>query len=635
MNKLFTFAALLMLSLGAVTATYAQPSTYKEWFSSAEEKLNTGKYTLAIADYTKAIALNPGVTESYMKRGTAKLKNGDDDGASLDFTQVIRLQPNNALAYASRSETKSHKSDLQGALFDINKAISLDGNNADFFQQRGLVSAKMGLTAQAEADKVTVESLRKKGADSKTETENKEAQVFQERKKIDPKNDGSLEANTNPTPIISRRRPNDDTDAAAPTITPKEMAVTEKKEKKEKTEKTEKTEKGTKKIVTLKEEEKSKNGHPADEVVIDPLAKKETRKRLDTPRLKQNNPTPVVAVVETAVEAPKKVVEAPKKVEATVEVPKKAVETPKKVEATVEVPQKIEVAVEAPKKAEDRKIILKEEGKVQQPNIDKELKVGDPLAIVGIERTSSASSTEGAKVKHTAVETKEAAVAPVKETPKAVVVKEAPKPTFVPTPAKENKEAVVAAKPAANDPASVTPAPKEQGKASPEEIRRSIFNEARRRAKADNHRGAIEEWNKVIEMNPKDAAALLNRAISKGILEDTDGAIADFNAAAALAPEMAEIYYNRGNLYFDGRRYLEAMNDYSEALKKNNSYVQAYLNRALAKRALGGAYNPCEDWQEAKRLGSPKAKKMIEAFCDDEIDRTGAVDKKKEVKTDK
>ena len=118
---------------------------------------------MAVADYTKAIAINPSVTEAYMQRAVAKMKNGDDDGAAIDFTQVIRLTPNNAQAYAYRSETKARKSDLQGALFDINRAINLDGSKVAFIEQRGSVSAKMGLLAQAEADKKMVEMMKKEG----------------------------------------------------------------------------------------------------------------------------------------------------------------------------------------------------------------------------------------------------------------------------------------------------------------------------------------------------------------------------------------------------------------------------------------------------------------------------------------
>ena len=133
----------------------------------------------------------------------------------------------------------------------------------------------------------------------------------------------------------------------------------------------------------------------------------------------------------------------------------------------------------------------------------------------------------------------------------------------------------------------------------------------------NNHKGAVEQLTKLIDQDPSNVASFLNRGISKSVLEDYEGAIADFDAAAKIAPNMPEVYYNRANVFFDTKRYVEAIASYTDALGKNKNYTQAYLNRALAKRATGGAYDPCTDWKAAAALGSEKAKKMLDVFCDD------------------
>ena len=55
----------------------------------AKKKLQD--YRGAIADYTKAIELNPYLAEAYNNRGFAKLKLGQKDSACLDFSKAGEL----------------------------------------------------------------------------------------------------------------------------------------------------------------------------------------------------------------------------------------------------------------------------------------------------------------------------------------------------------------------------------------------------------------------------------------------------------------------------------------------------------------------------------------------------------------
>lgn len=76
-------------------------------------------YPGAIADYTKAIRINPKESGYYYQRGFIHLIQGELKVAVEDYTQVIRLKPNFTQAYASRGYARSKLGDKQGAISDL------------------------------------------------------------------------------------------------------------------------------------------------------------------------------------------------------------------------------------------------------------------------------------------------------------------------------------------------------------------------------------------------------------------------------------------------------------------------------------------------------------------------------------
>ena len=70
-----------------------------------------GAYETAIADYTKALELNPKDADVYNNRGASYLVNGVYGGAIADYTKVIELKPRLASAYYNRG--LAHKTKAQ------------------------------------------------------------------------------------------------------------------------------------------------------------------------------------------------------------------------------------------------------------------------------------------------------------------------------------------------------------------------------------------------------------------------------------------------------------------------------------------------------------------------------------------
>ena len=73
----------------------------------------------AMADFDKAIALQPDQARSYITRGTVKKRKGDRAGALADYAQGLKLDPNAPLAYSMRGWLYYNTQEFTNALADF------------------------------------------------------------------------------------------------------------------------------------------------------------------------------------------------------------------------------------------------------------------------------------------------------------------------------------------------------------------------------------------------------------------------------------------------------------------------------------------------------------------------------------
>jgi len=107
------------------------------------------------------------------------------------------------------------------------------------------------------------------------------------------------------------------------------------------------------------------------------------------------------------------------------------------------------------------------------------------------------------------------------------------------------------------------------------------FNSGNDKYDLKDYVGAIQDYNKAIELNPKDALAYNGRGLAKEGLQDYRWAIQDYNKAIELNPNIAG----------------------------------AYLNRGLAKIYFGQKDNGCLDLSKAGELDYAKAYEAIKEYC--------------------
>ena len=138
-NLLFTLALLISFSsFGQIEPNnsnndFSILTPAQKYFKSAYDKSDLKDYKGAIADYTKAIELNPDFYDAYFNRGLAKNNLKDHYGGISDYTKVIEVDPNFGAAYNYRGIAKIMIDMDNDAITDFTKAIELDpvSYNAD------------------------------------------------------------------------------------------------------------------------------------------------------------------------------------------------------------------------------------------------------------------------------------------------------------------------------------------------------------------------------------------------------------------------------------------------------------------------------------------------------------------------
>ena len=128
--------------------------------------------------------------------------------------------------------------------------------------------------------------------------------------------------------------------------------------------------------------------------------------------------------------------------------------------------------------------------------------------------------------------------------------------------------------------------------------------------------GAISDYNKAIEINPRYAKAYVNRGIAKRKSGDNYGAISDYNKAIEINPSDADSYFNLGTIKaIELKDYYGSISDFNKAIEINSTDKSAWKNRGSAKKAIGDMKGACADWRKAVSLGHDNADELVRDYC--------------------
>jgi tetratricopeptide (TPR) repeat protein len=85
-------------------------------------------------------------------------------------------------------------------------------------------------------------------------------------------------------------------------------------------------------------------------------------------------------------------------------------------------------------------------------------------------------------------------------------------------------------------------------------------------------------------------------------LKHYTAAIADYNSALLLNPNLAQAYFNRGAIRLQMENSLAALADFESAIRLDRDFAKAYFNRGVTRYKLRKVQGAFEDFQKAAGL---------------------------------
>jgi tetratricopeptide (TPR) repeat protein len=113
---------------------------------------------------------------------------------------------------------------------------------------------------------------------------------------------------------------------------------------------------------------------------------------------------------------------------------------------------------------------------------------------------------------------------------------------------------------------------------------------------------ALSDFDRAVELNPRDPGAFYNRAVALERKGDLDQAIRDLDESLRLRPENASATYERGYAYLRKRDYDHAISDFDQTIRLDPKSANAYRERSAAWKAKGDAAKAEADAQKAAEL---------------------------------
>ena len=100
-----------------------------------------------------------------------------------------------------------------------------------------------------------------------------------------------------------------------------------------------------------------------------------------------------------------------------------------------------------------------------------------------------------------------------------------------------------------------------------------------------------------------------------------EDALTDYTEAIRINPDYAEAYNSRSNLRGSCSQFHDALTDCNEAIRLKPDYAEAYANRGLAKVGLDRADEARSDFQKALELAEQQDCPDLKALIENQLEQ--------------
>ncbi len=116
---------------------------------------------------------------------------------------------------------------------------------------------------------------------------------------------------------------------------------------------------------------------------------------------------------------------------------------------------------------------------------------------------------------------------------------------------------------------------------------------------AQNNKLALEYYNSVIKLKPKNADAFFGRALLYQKNGVYNKALLDYRRVIAINPSFYKAYYNVGYLNFEIKNYKDAIRNWDIAIGMNDKYAAAYYMKGLVLEIQGNRGAALDNYNKA------------------------------------
>ncbi len=144
----------------------------------------------------------------------------------------------------------------------------------------------------------------------------------------------------------------------------------------------------------------------------------------------------------------------------------------------------------------------------------------------------------------------------------------------------------------------------------------SIFLLIKCKLAINDSAGALKEYDNLIDVEKNDASFYNNRGNLKDELNQPNEAITDFDKAIFLKPDYLDAYFNRGIAYYNLQEFEKAQKDFEFVTKNNPKDAESWYGLGLTYQKLKNKEEACKAFKNAKDLQHPEVNKIfLELEC--------------------